>query len=117
MKLLSILMPVYNERMTLETIVRRVMSISLPIGLELVCVDDGSRDGSRDILTALAKEDPRIKVIFHERNTGKGGAIHTAIANMSGDIAIVQDADLEYDPNEIGRLIAPILNGTADAVF
>jgi glycosyltransferase involved in cell wall biosynthesis len=117
MKLLSILMPVYNERMTLETIVRRVLSIKIPIPLELVAVDDGSTDGSRDILNALAAEDPRIKVHFQPKNMGKGAAIQTAMQNMTGDIAIIQDADLEYDPSEIGRLIQPILDGKADAVF
>src|SRR4030095_13205551 len=117
MKLLSILMPVYNERMTLETIVRRVLDISLPIPFELVMVDDGSTDGSREILAELAKSDPRIKLVLQPHNMGKRAAVHTAIANMSGDIAIIQDADLEYDPAEIARLIEPIVNGTADAVF
>ena len=110
-------MPVYNERMTLETIVRRVMNIDLPIPFELVIVDDGSIDGSRDIINALAAKDRRIKVYFQPKRMGKGAAIHTAIEKMTGDIAIIQDADLEYDPSEIGRLIQPILDGKADAVF
>lgn len=117
MSLLSILMPVYNERKTLEIIVRRVLNIPIPIDLELVVVDDGSTDGSRDIITKLAEEDPRIKVFFQPKNAGKGAAIRTAIEKMQGDIAIIQDADLEYDPNEIGKLIQPILDGKADAVF
>jgi glycosyltransferase involved in cell wall biosynthesis len=117
MKLLSILMPVYNERLTLETIVGKVLNIKIPIDLELVIVDDGSTDGSREIITALAAKDARIKVHFQPKNAGKGAAIRTAIEKMIGDIAIIQDADLEYDPNEIGRLIQPILDGKADAVF
>ncbi len=117
MQLLSILMPVYNERVTLDTIVRRVLAIKIPIDLELIIVDDGSTDGSRKIITALAAEDARIKVHFQPKNAGKGAAIRTAIEKMSGDIAIIQDADLEYDPSEIGRLLHPILAGKADAVF
>jgi glycosyltransferase involved in cell wall biosynthesis len=116
-RLLSVLMPVYNERRTLRTIIRRVLASPTPIPLELVVVDDGSRDGSIEILRELAAQDPRIRPIFHERNQGKGAAIHTAIRNMSGDIAIIQDADLEYDPAEIPRVIQPILDGKADAVF
>jgi glycosyltransferase involved in cell wall biosynthesis len=116
-RLLSILMPVYNERWTLRTIVQRVLASPTQIPLELVAVDDCSTDGSADILRALAAQDARIRPIFHERNMGKGGAIHTAIQHMTGDIAIVQDADLEYDPAEIPRVIQPILDGKADAVF
>jgi glycosyltransferase involved in cell wall biosynthesis len=115
--LLSVLMPVYNERRTLRTIIRRVLESPVPIPLELIAVDDGSRDGSAEILRELAAQDPRIRPVFHERNLGKGGAIQTAIRHMSGDIAIVQDADLEYDPAEIPRVIQPILDGKADAVF
>src|SRR5579871_2619381 len=116
-RLLSVLMPIYNERPTLRTIVRRVLASPTPIPLELVTVDDCSRDGSADILRELAAADPRVRPIFHEKNTGKGGAIHTAIAHMKGDVAVVQDADLEYDPAELPRLLQPILEGKADAVF
>jgi glycosyltransferase involved in cell wall biosynthesis len=114
---LSVLMPVFNERRTLRTIVRRVLASPIPIPIELVAVDDGSTDGSADLLRELAAEDPRIRPVFHERNQGKGGSIQTAIRHMTGDIAIIQDADLEYDPAEIGRVIKPILDGRADAVF
>jgi glycosyltransferase involved in cell wall biosynthesis len=110
-------MPVYNERRTLRTIVGRVLASPTPIPLELIAVDDGSRDGSDAILRALAAADGRVRPVFHERNRGKGAAIRTAIEHMRGDIALVQDADLEYDPAEIPRVIQPILDGRADAVF
>jgi glycosyltransferase involved in cell wall biosynthesis len=110
-------MPVYNERRTLRTIVGRVLQSPVPIPMELIVVDDCSQDGSVEILRELASRDPRVKPIFHEVNTGKGGAIHTAIKHMTGDVAVIQDADLEYDPAEIPRVIQPILDGKADAVF
>ena len=115
--LLSVLMPVYNERRTLKAIVRRVLESPTPIPLELVAVDDGSTDGSADLLRELAAHDPRIRPVFHDKNRGKGAAIQTAIREMTGDIAIIQDADLEYDPAEIGKVIQPIVDGRADAVF
>ena len=116
-KLLSVLMPVYNERRTLRTIVRRVLESPTTLPLELIAVDDGSTDGSADILRELALNDSRVRPIIHERNIGKGAAIQTAIRHMAGDIAIIQDADLEYDPAEIPRVVRPILDGKADAVF
>src|SRR4051794_14068192 len=116
-RLLSVLMPVFNERRTLRTIVGRVLASPVTIPLELIAVDDGSRDGSAEILRDLADHDPRVRPIVHARNLGKGAAIQTAIRHMSGDVAIVQDADLEYDPAEIPRVIQPILDGRADAVF
>lgn len=114
-------MPVYNEARTLRRIVSRVLAVDMSVGvglaIELVCVDDCSKDASWAILQEMAAGDSRIKPVRHEVNRGKGSAIRTAIAHMTGDIAIVQDADLEYDPAEIPRVIAPILEGKADAVF
>jgi 2-polyprenyl-3-methyl-5-hydroxy-6-metoxy-1,4-benzoquinol methylase len=114
---LSVLMPVYNESRTLRTIVKRVLSSPIDMEIELVCVDDGSTDDSLRVLRQLASDDERIVVIAQPRNFGKGRAIRTAIEHMTGDVGIVQDADLEYDPNEYSRVIAPIVNGDADAVY
>ena len=115
--LLSVLIPVYNEARTLRTIIRRVLASPVGLPMELVCVDDGSRDGSPEILDQLAAADSRIRVIRQPRNMGKGAAIITAIQHMTGDIALIQDADLEYDPADYPALVAPILEGKADAVF
>src|SRR4051812_669837 len=115
--LLSVLIPVYNEARTLRTIVRRVLASPVGLPMELVCVDDGSKDGSADILDGLAAADPRIRVIRQPHNMGKGRAIRTAIEHMRGDIGLIQDADLEYDPADYPALVAPILEGRADAVF
>ena len=115
--LLSILMPVYNEVRTLRTIVRRVLNSPVPLPLELVCVDDASRDGSAALLEEMAAADPRIRVIKQPVNRGKGAAVREAIRHMRGDIAIIQDADLEYDPADYPTLLAPLLEGRADAVF
>ena len=114
---LSVLMPVYNERWTLREIIRQVLQSPVPLEIELVAVDDCSTDGSWDLLQELAALDPRIKAIRHPSNRGKGAAIRTAIDQMTGDVAVVQDADLEYDPNEYPTLLKPILDDKADAVF
>ena len=116
-KLLSVLMPVYNEARTLRRIVKAVLDSDAGLPIELVCVDDCSKDRTPEILNELAAADSRIKVVRHPVNKGKGAAIRTAIAHMTGDIAIVQDADLEYDPREFPKVLAPILEGKADAVF
>jgi len=114
---LSVLIPVYNEAMTLERLLRRVLEVELPCARELVIVDDGSTDGSREILDRFAKQHAEINVILHSRNQGKGSAIRTAIKHMTGDWAIIQDADLEYDPGEYPKLLKPAMLGIADAVF
>lgn len=114
---LSVLMPVYNESRTLVTIVDRVLQASIDLDIELVIVDDGSTDGSREILETLAQTDERIRLVFHETNQGKAAAIRTAIATMTGDLALVQDADLEYSPADYPAMLRPVLDGIADAVF
>lgn len=114
---LSVLMPVFNEEATVATIIGRVTAVPLPLEVELVAVDDGSSDASFRILHALAADEPCLRVVRHRRNLGKGAAVRTAIKHMTGDVAVVQDADLEYNPVDIPRLLAPILSGEADAVF
>jgi glycosyltransferase involved in cell wall biosynthesis len=116
-RLLSILVPVYNESRTLRAILSRVLASPVGVPIEVVCVDDGSSDASAAILDSLAAADPRIRVIRQPRNMGKGSAIRRAIQEMRGDVAIIQDADLEYDPADYPALLAPILQGKADAVF
>jgi len=114
-KKLSIVMPVYNEKDTVEKIISRVMSVDVGLEKELVIVDDFSQDGTRDILAKL--NDPRIKVFFHPENLGKGSALQTGFSKAAGDIVLVQDADLEYDPDEYPVLLRPILDGRADVVY
>ncbi len=115
--LLSVLIPVYNESRTLRTIIRRVLASPVAMPMELVCVDDGSRDGSAEILDRLAAADARIRVFRQPHNMGKGAAIIRAIREMRGEIGLIQDADLEYDPQDYPALVAPIVEGKADAVF
>ncbi len=110
-------MPFYNERETLAEIVRRVLASEPGIPIELVMVDDCSTDGSDAIANVLAQSDERVRLVKHDENRGKGAGVRTAIAAATGTIAIVQDADFEYDPNEYAKLIAPILAGDADAVY
>ncbi|MCL4782527.1 MAG: glycosyltransferase [Bryobacterales bacterium] len=116
---LSILIPVYNERIVLETSVQQVLRAPLPEQMEreLIMVDDCSTDGTWDILRRLAGAHPEIRLYRHEKNQGKGAAIRTAIRYATGDFCLVQDADLEYDPNEYPLLLKPLLDGRADAVF
>ena len=110
-------MPFYNERGTLDTIVRRVLAAEPGVPVELVMVDDASTDESAALAERLAAEDDRIRLVRHEINRGKGAGVRTAIAAATGTIGIVQDADLEYDPAEYAKLIEPILAGRADAVY
>jgi glycosyltransferase involved in cell wall biosynthesis len=119
---LSVLVPVYNEERTLEEIVRRVCAVQLP--KEVILVDDGSKDRSREILTQLKDQNVRandslnqIKVFLQPENQGKGAAIKTAISHVTGDVVIVQDADLEYDPKDYPSLLEPIQDGSADVVY
>jgi len=111
---LSVIMPVYNEKDTIEEILRRVQKVE--IDKEIIVVDDFSTDGTRDILGKLASKGDLL-VVFHTENRGKGAAIRTALEHASGDIIIIQDADLEYDPEEYGKVIRPILNGRAKVVY
>jgi 2-polyprenyl-3-methyl-5-hydroxy-6-metoxy-1,4-benzoquinol methylase len=116
---LSVLVPVYNERHLVETSLRRVLALQSPVisDLQVIAVDDGSRDGSGKVLDALQREDPRLVVIHHERNSGKGAAIRTALSHATGDVCIVHDADLEYNPGDIPALLRPFIEEGADAVF
>jgi len=110
-------MPFYNERGTLEEIVRRALASEPGVPIELVMVDDCSTDGGGEIAAKLAESDDRIKLVRHDRNRGKGAGVRTAIAAATGTIAVIQDADLEYDPSAYAKLIAPIIANEADAVY
>ena len=116
---LSVIVPVFNERLTVRSLVAQVRAV--PIRKQIILVDDCSTDGTADVVRALAAEpaDPlnRVQAIFHEQNAGKGAAIRTAIPAVEGELALIQDADLEYDPREYPILIQPILDGHADVVF
>jgi len=113
-KTLSILIPVYNEKATVLELLRRVEAVALPVAKEIVVVDDGSTDGTRELLKGLGG---RAKVVLHEVNRGKGAALRTALQHATGDFVIIQDADLEYDPQDYRGLLVPILDGRADAVY
>jgi glycosyltransferase involved in cell wall biosynthesis len=108
-------MPVYNERATLREVVAKVLAV--PIEIELICVDDGSRDGSREILAELQSLYPQIRVVFQPHNMGKGAALRRGIQEATGDFVIIQDADLEYDPAEYPQMLEPLIQGKADVVF
>jgi glycosyltransferase involved in cell wall biosynthesis len=116
---LSVVIPVYNEIRTLAKVIERVRATGLP--LEIVIVDDGSRDGSREYLTELrdseGDQNRDLKIILHERNQGKGGALKTGFLECTGDAVIIQDADLEYDPQDYHALLQPLVEGQADVVF
>ena len=114
---LSVIMPAYNERATIREIVSRVLSVDLgPVSKELIIVDDGSNDGTRDILKEL-ESNPDVRVFFQPHNQGKGAAVWRGIRESSGDMVVIQDADLEYDPREYAQLIRPIVEGEADVVY
>jgi glycosyltransferase involved in cell wall biosynthesis len=112
---LSILMPVYNEAPFIANAVKQALDVAYPCEIELVVVDDGSRDGTAQILEAI--DDPRVSLHVHPRNRGKGAAIQTAAARATGDSMVILDADLEYDPQDIPRLLEPVLDGRASVVY
>jgi len=112
---LSVVMSVFNERATLRQIIERVLAVKLEI--ELLCVDDGSNDGSREILAGLGTRHPQLRVLLQPQNRGKGAALRKGIEEATGDFVLIQDADLEYDPSEYPELLAPLLLGKADVVY
>ena len=112
---LSIVIPVYNEEATLAEIVRRVQAT--PYDKELIIVDDASKDRSREILQGLVKDYDNIRLFFHDRNQGKGAALRTGFSQVTGDVVLIQDADLEYNPTDYPELLKPIERGVADVVY
>ncbi len=118
-KTLSVVIPVYNERETLEEILKRVIAVELPLAKQLILVDDFSTDGTRDLYASIKQTYPQIEIVamMHERNMGKGAALRTGFAAATGEIVLIQDADLEYDPRDYPRLLQPILEGRADVVY
>ena len=108
-------MPVYNERATLRDVVGRVLAV--PLDVELICVDDGSQDGSREILGELQAQYPQIRVLLQPKNIGKGAALRRGVQESTGDFVVIQDADLEYDPAEYPLLLSPLIQGKADVVY
>jgi glycosyltransferase involved in cell wall biosynthesis len=112
---LSVVMPVYNEQATLQEVVAQVLAV--PLEIELLCVDDGSTDNSREILSNLQAVHPQLRVLLQPRNMGKGAALRRGIQEATGDYVIIQDADLEYDPTEYPQLLAPLIQGKADVVY
>src|SRR2546428_12578980 len=112
---LSAVMPVYNERNTLRVVVERVLAV--PLELELLCLEDGSHDGSREILAELQAQYPKVRVFLHPYNMGKGAALRRGIQEARGDYVVIQDADLEYDPDDYPILLDPLIQGKADVVY
>ncbi len=113
-KTLSILIPVFNEKDTLLTLLARVEAVPLRVAKQIILVDDGSTDGTRELLKGLGN---RATVVLHEVNRGKGAALRTALTHATGDLVLIQDADLEYDPADYPQLLAPLLDGRADVVY
>ena len=114
---LSIVIPVYNEQATIRQIIERADNAPIDLKKEIIVVDDASSDGTKKTLEEVNDNSKNIKVLFHDRNMGKGAALRTAFQSVTGDIVIIQDADLEYDPKEYPKVLEPILDGRADVVF
>ncbi|HEY3972357.1 MAG TPA: glycosyltransferase family 2 protein [Candidatus Sulfotelmatobacter sp.] len=116
---LSVVMPVYNEEATLREVIARVIAVPLQTSMEieLICVDDGSTDSSREVLSTLQSTYPQLQVLLQPKNTGKGAALRRGIQQATGDFIIIQDADLEYDPSDYPALLHPLLEGKADVVY
>jgi glycosyltransferase involved in cell wall biosynthesis len=112
---LSVIVPVFNERNTVVEVVRRMRAVELPVDREIVLVDDGSDDGTRAVLPQLG--DSTVRVVMHPNNKGKGAAVRTGLENVTGDLVMIQDADLEYDPEDWPKLLAPVLKGRAQVVY
>lgn len=117
--ILSVVVPVYNERFLVEELLRRVLAVTIPeiSTIEIIVVDDGSKDGSGELLEKLALREPRLRLFRHPKNQGKGAALRTGIAAATGDLIVFQDADLEYDPRDYRRLVRPFLEDGADVVY
>ncbi|MBX3272844.1 MAG: glycosyltransferase family 2 protein [Sandaracinaceae bacterium] len=113
---LSVVMPAYNERATIHSALRRVLDAPVD-SIEIVVVDDGSTDGTRELLTRGVALDPRVRVILHDKNRGKGAALRTGFHEARGRFVVVQDADLEYDPSDFAQLLEPLIEGRADVVY
>lgn len=113
--LVSVVVPCFNEKPTIMTLIERVLAA--PFNKEIILVDDGSTDGTREVLQQKAAAMPTVRIFFQDRNRGKGAALRRGFQEAKGDIVIVQDADLEYDPHEIPKVIAPIVEGNADVVY
>jgi glycosyltransferase involved in cell wall biosynthesis len=115
---LSIIMPVFNEKKTIEEIIKRVSAVKIPqIDKEIIVVDDKSTDGTKKILENIKRKQPSLKVFYHDQNQGKGATVRTGFRKAKGDLFLIQDADLEYDPGDIPKLVEPIQKGKAEVVY
>lgn len=119
MKTLSIIIPVFNEKKTIRELLKRVRAVNLPqkIKKEIIIVDDASKDGTRKELRDMESKLPQVKFLYHDQNRGKGAAVRTGLVATTGDFVIIQDGDLEYDPQDIFKLLLPILEGRAEVVY